>query len=272
MTPSRGEYVHPQHLLVRLNIETPGMIEKVELFEMRIKMFFSPEEQNRIMHALNVMVEAHYRQKRTDGSPSIDHPLSVALHIIDLCEKPNVDIVIAALFHDIIEDQTHMFLSLHNIIDTSAHEPQSYALHVMGDTYGEQVAETVHGLTNPDFHAHVQARGMTPEDSGYAEAIRTEYTDHVADAIQDPTVCLIKFVDVTENAGSLIQLPDGERKIWFARKYRPIIDIFISRILDTQLPLNTTRQAEMIAYLEDLAAQIDAYLASIGTVPEMSIA
>jgi (p)ppGpp synthase/HD superfamily hydrolase len=53
------------------------------------------------------MVELHLEQApRPDGTPYIEHPLAVASQILEAMAHKDPDVVVAALLHDAVEDQT----------------------------------------------------------------------------------------------------------------------------------------------------------------------
>lgn len=57
-----------------------------------------------VNHALAVMYRAHAGQKRDEGTPYATHPLSVALIATGEVGLAGRDVVIAALLHDVLED------------------------------------------------------------------------------------------------------------------------------------------------------------------------
>ena len=53
------------------------------------------------------MVELHSNQApRPDGTPYIEHPLAVASQVLEAMAQKDPDLVVAALLHDAVEDQT----------------------------------------------------------------------------------------------------------------------------------------------------------------------
>lgn len=256
----KGESLQSIQLLVQLNINSEEIRADLQKFEARLAEHFEPQDRARIREALNIMIQAHAPQKRIDGSSYAGHPLKVALCVIDLWKTPDADLVISALFHDIVEDQSEAYLVLHNAFPKFVVDTQDEALDHMDPSYGEDISHTVGSLTNPDFELLVSEKGITPHAPDYEDAKRAEYGVHVRHAIEDPSVCLVKLSDFMMNAGSLFELPEGPRKTHFLLKYRPVVQHFIHRIQDTTIPLNMAKPAEMLSYLFQLADEMDQLL------------
>jgi len=237
-------------------------INLFQRFEETVAETFDLPEANAIRSAMQVMSQAHIEQKRKDGGLYIEHPIDVALRVIEILEHPNADAVIAAIFHDTIEDQSKKFLELSDIEIDPDVPNEVQALQTLRERYGEEVGRLVSGLSNPDFREELAQQGITPDKPEYSKRKRELYAEHVAKIIQDPTLCIIKYSDFSQNGLDLSGLPNGEEKKDLCRKYRPVIDLFRSRISDETSPLDTNKQPSMLLELDESAEYIDEYLAA----------
>ncbi|MFM2153258.1 MAG: Bifunctional (p)ppGpp synthase/hydrolase RelA [Pseudomonadota bacterium] len=185
-------------------------------------------ERLRVRDAMELSFETHRLQKpRPDGTPYVDHPLSVALSLMASGTRPNVDLVVAALLHDSVEDQAprlcQLLLGTHP--DKASVEKESLA--ALADRFGPRAAEIVAHLTNPDFDALV-AGLEAPERTVRKNAI---YAHHVLALIDsDPEAFVIKFSDFTENALSLDRVSDPLRRAKLQRKYGPVVEGIVVRL------------------------------------------
>lgn len=135
--------------------------------------------------------EAHNKQKRIEGSPFIEHPLSVAAILTDM--RMDSTTIAAGLLHDTIEDA-----------DITNEEIKAM--------YGDDVAFLVYGLTKlskMEFKTSAQA---------YAENFRKIFLAMA----KDVRVILIKFADRLHNMRTLEFLPEEKRE----KVARETLDIY----------------------------------------------
>jgi hypothetical protein len=129
----------------------------------------------------------------------------------------HVGVLCAAALHDTIEDHPTELVTL--LDGATAGPPLSAdretAVDLLGQAFGADVARIVSAVTNPLGPAG------RPED----EQHRT-YRAHVAEAIADPQVFLVKLADLVDNAGGLKYLTDPGRRSRLARKYTPLVPVF----------------------------------------------
>src|SRR5690606_3911141 len=86
----------------------------------------------RLNRAITVAGQAHRFQKRkSSGIPYICHPFAVM--VIASQTTSDEDILIACLFHDILEDV-----------------PEEFGLEAMAEEFGSEVVEIVQGVTKND--------------------------------------------------------------------------------------------------------------------------
>jgi len=125
--------------------------------------------------------EVHYKQKRKEGAPYIQHPLAVAGILCDM--KMDTNTIAAGLLHDTVEDT-----------DTTTEDIRAL--------FGEDVAFLVESLTKL-----AQMEFRTSEDA-QAENFRKMF---IAMA-EDMRVILIKFADRLHNMRTLEHLAPEKRE------------------------------------------------------------
>jgi GTP pyrophosphokinase len=140
-------------------------------------------DQARIERAYRIAARAHRGQVRDEGSPYIEHLLRVALIVADELQRPEPDLICAALLHDVIED-TRVTLA----------EVQ--------ETCGDTVAHFVELLT--------KEKVADPDDKRVATR---RYLQRIA--ADSPEVLLLKLADRLDNLRSVAVLPDSDKR----RKY-----------------------------------------------------
>ena len=88
----------------------------------------TPEEREKVEQAYALAELAHRSQRRKGGEPYIIHPISVAKVAIDAMKQTDVNIICAALLHDVVEDT-------------------DYGLDVIRSRFGDDVAFLVEAVT-----------------------------------------------------------------------------------------------------------------------------
>jgi (p)ppGpp synthase/HD superfamily hydrolase len=151
-----------------------------------------------------------------------------------MASKPDKDLVIAALMHDAVEDQSDQLSSLSGVEDRGTGIEEG-SLAEIKTKYGERTANIVSHLSNPDFTMALESQGISKKDPRYQEFKNKLYADHVQEIVEDPDVLTIKLADFSENALSLDALPvetDRQKlqKQKFLDKYTPVMKIFIDRL------------------------------------------
>jgi (p)ppGpp synthase/HD superfamily hydrolase len=143
----------------------------------------SASEQARVERAYRIAERAHRGQVRDEGSPYIEHPLRVALIVAAELERPEPDLICAALLHDVVEDTP-------------------VTLAEVQETCGDTVAHFVELLTKESV--------ADPDDK---RITTRRYLQRIAE--DSPEVLLLKLADRLDNLRSLAVLPDPEKR----RKY-----------------------------------------------------
>ncbi len=125
--------------------------------------------------------EAHARQTRTEGTPYIGHPLSVASLLADM--KMDIATISAALLHDTVED-------------TAA------TVKDVQEKFGKEIAFLVESLTKLS-RMEFQTR---------EEAQAENFRKMLLAMSEDVRVILIKFADRLHNMRTLQHLPENRRQ------------------------------------------------------------
>ena len=142
----------------------------------------APDEK-RLLDAFEFALSAHSGQKRKSGEPYIIHPMEVALIIARL--NLDLDSVIAALLHDVIEDTPHTFADLKK-------------------RFGPAVAELVDGVTKL---TRAGASYTSPEEK-QMEDLRKMFMAMA----KDIRVILVKIADRLHNMRTISYLSDRKRR------------------------------------------------------------
>jgi GTP pyrophosphokinase len=151
------------------------MITKSELVDI-VKSYtpdLKPSDKLRLELAYAFAEEKHEGQKRQSGEPYFTHPLAVAAICAEEYEL-DVDSIIAALLHDVVEDTA-----------TSSRTIRSL--------FGEDVAELVSGLTK------LKSLKITADKVQKAE----NYRSFVISVSKDIRVLIIKLIDRYHNISTL---------------------------------------------------------------------
>jgi GTP diphosphokinase / guanosine-3',5'-bis(diphosphate) 3'-diphosphatase len=156
--------------------------------------YLDPAEIARIEAAFCFSDQAHRGQYRQSGEPYITHPIAVA----EICADWRLDAqsIVAALLHDVIEDQ--------NITKTE-----------LAERFGPKVAELVDGLSKLD---KIEFRSL--------EDVQAEnFRKMMLAMARDVRVMLVKLADRLHNMRTLGAVPD-EKRVRIAREtleiYAPI--------------------------------------------------
>jgi (p)ppGpp synthase/HD superfamily hydrolase len=177
---------------------------------------------------LQVASITHSGQTRPVNTPYIDHPLQVALSAAHRFGIKDVNLIIAALLHDTVEDRAFQ------LIQALGGQPftdyKREALACIAQHFGDRVRDVVERLTNPDFNEQVsllKSKGDSREPQIIKQAL---YQEHFLGILaEDPEAFLIKLADFGENALKLGQLPP-ENRAPLAKKYGPVILATISAL------------------------------------------
>ncbi len=161
--------------------------------------------------AVAVMMLCHLDQKPRPGPvPYVEHPAEVALNVARWVRPLDLDLLIAALLHDSVEDQRDTLCRLGGLEDVS----RVAAVESLSAMFGPRVARLVDLVTNEDLP------GGTPR-----EVCRKAYIAHASElADAYPLAFTVKLADLWTNALRLDDLEPGPMRSWLASKYGPVME------------------------------------------------
>lgn len=202
---------------------------------------YDPETAYHIMKAAQTAGRIHADQHRSNYDPYPTHIFEVANIATELCSEPIPAVTIAGLFHDSGEDRPEEFLYEHGYTPEGINNPQEDAIVAMQIEYGKTTARIVKGVTNPDFKFQLMEEDIDPNSPEYMERKHQLYREHVADAIEDPLVFIVKVADFMHNTAGIKDLRKTQR-LHFINKYLPLVDIYRARLHDTENPIPTDQK------------------------------
>lgn len=172
------------------------------------------------MHRADTRRNAVVSSKGKENQPSSPYILHPLRNTVRLARWGVRDIVTLAgsILHDIVEDH-----AVEIVDECTDRDPSKYdetrirmeALHYLEDTFGDDVAMVVEGVSNPIL-----------DHKEFDKAARNvEYAIHVKKAIvTDPRIFLVKFADFCDNALSLHHQASNASTVASAKKYVQIAD------------------------------------------------
>jgi (p)ppGpp synthase/HD superfamily hydrolase len=191
--------------------------------------------------ALRHAVSLHKDQKPRPDGPYVDHVLRVTLRLVEAYGVSDPELVIAALLHDAVEDQSAKL---------APRGTREDAVQVIARRYGERVGRIVQALSVPQ-----RKKGTTRVERNEA------YRAHVKEIIEDPAVAIIKLSDFSDNALRLAEIKDLGRRRRMTEKYLPVMGDFIERLQRGDLPLDPEKQREIFETLEQAKQECELFLA-----------
>ncbi|MCW3840988.1 HD domain-containing protein [Micromonospora yasonensis] len=218
----------PMHAITEIHGE-PGLLAR---FRLEIEAF-DEAARNRLTAALDLAAELH-RDDRRVREPYLNHLLRVAIRMMHHYQVRDVDVIVAGLLHDAVEDHPAELAGA----DTT--DPTAAALAALADRFGPRVARLVGAVTNPAY------------DPGRDKHV--QYREHVAASLdREPWARVIKVSDFTDNGVGVIHTI-GPKVARSAAKYRPLVPVFRDLIARPDTPLSTAVKRHIFAQL-DLAEE-----------------
>ena len=161
----------------------------------------SDSARRQILAARDLSVCAHfYQADRADGQPYLNHPIEVALTLVNKFGFAKPEAVIAALLHDTIEDQSHRLIELLGDAPTPGIPAHEDAKRLLGVKFGARVAEIV-------------------------------YKEHFLQILErDPEAFLVKLSDFSQNAFAVGALSDDSKKASLKARYGPVLLTLVERL------------------------------------------
>jgi (p)ppGpp synthase/HD superfamily hydrolase len=205
-------------------------------FSLEVEMF-PPVARRTLREALDLAATLHADDRRT-REPYLNHLLRVAIRIMRYYGIRDVDVVIAALLHDAVEDHPEELAGLagRHPFDVAT----DAALAELARRFNPRVAGMVRSVTNPDFDPSLDRN--------------EQYRSHVtASLYRDPWARVIKVSDFTDNGVGVIHTT-GDKAIRSATKYRPLVATFREVIGRPDTPLSAAAKSHILGQL-DLAEE-----------------
>ncbi|MCM0676899.1 HD domain-containing protein [Micromonospora phytophila] len=195
---------------------------------------FDDAAQARLTEALDLAAELH-RDDRRVREPYLNHLLRVAIRMTHHYQVRDVDVIVAGLLHDAVEDHPDELAGEHGDAD-----PTPAALAALARRFGPRVARLVGAVTNPAYD---------PDRDRH-----TQYREHVAASLdREPWARVIKVSDFTDNGVGVIHTV-GPKVASSARKYRPLVPVFRDLITRPDTPLSAPVKRHILDQL-DLAEE-----------------
>ncbi|WP_320064180.1 HD domain-containing protein [Micromonospora sp. RTGN7] len=230
----------PMHAITEIHGE-PGLRERFRL-EIRA---FDPDARARLTAALDLAAELHCDDRRV-REPYLNHLLRVAIRMMHHYQVRDVDVIVAGLLHDAVEDHPAELAGPawsatgDDPASTAVGDPTSAALAVLATRFGPRVARLVAAVTNPTYD---------PDRDRHVQ-----YREHVAASLdREPWARVIKVSDFTDNGVGVIHTV-GPKVYSSATKYRPLVPVLRELIARPDTPLAPAVKAHIFSQL-DLAEE-----------------
>ncbi|MET8040942.1 HD domain-containing protein [Micromonospora sp. NPDC005215] len=219
----------PMHAITEIHGE-PGLLER---FRLEVRQF-DDAARERLTAALDLAAELH-RDDRRVREPYLNHLLRVAIRLMHHYQVRDVDVIVAGLLHDAVEDHPVELAA-----GDAGADPTAGALAALAARFGTRVATLVGAVTNPVYD---------PERDR-----NTQYREHLAVTLdREPWARVIKVSDFTDNGVGVIHTV-GPKVVSSARKYRPLVPLFRDLIGRPDTPLSAAVKRHIFGQL-DLAEE-----------------
>ena len=221
----------PMHAITEIHGE-PGLLAR---FRLEIEAF-DEADRERLTEALDLAADLH-RDDRRVREPYLNHLLRVAIRLMHHYQVRDVDVIVAGLLHDAVEDHP---AELAGLDPDAGADATPAALAALSDRFGARVARLVAAVTNPAYDP----------DRDRDE----QYREHVAASLErEPWARVIKVSDFTDNGVGVIHTV-GPKVARAATKYRPLVPVFRDLVARPDTPLSAPVKQHILAQL-DLAEE-----------------
>ncbi|WP_431729309.1 HD domain-containing protein [Verrucosispora sp. TAA-831] len=239
----------PMHAITEMHGEA-GLRER---FRLEIEVF-DEDARRRLDEALTLASRLH-RDDRRSREPYVNHLLRVAIRMVHYYEVRDVDVIVAGLLHDAVEDHPIELAGARNGSGVGGQDSSDRAaatgeqggsdqigaaLEVLAERFGPRVARLVAAVTNP------------PWDPGRERD--EQYHEHVATSLErEPWARVVKISDFTDNGVGVIH-SIGPKVESLARKYRPLVPVYRDLVTRPDTPLSAAVRRHILDQL-DLAEE-----------------
>jgi (p)ppGpp synthase/HD superfamily hydrolase len=197
---------------------------------------FPPPDRDQLTEALDLAAKLHAEDRRI-REPYLNHLLRVAIRIIRYYRVHDVDVIIAALLHDAVEDHP---AELSGLAEGTHTELTEAAIAELARRFNPRVAGLVRSVTNPEYD---------PERDRHEQ-----YREHVAASLEcDPWARVIKVSDFTDNGVGVVHT-SPEKAYTSATKYRPLVPKLRELVGRPDTPLSIEAREHILDQL-DLAEE-----------------
>lgn len=204
---------------------------------------FSKKDVAEINKALVLAKEIHEDQLQPDGKAYIEHPMEVASIVIEKFKLNKADLVITALLHDAIEDQSErLFLSyleknnfllsstlnvlnFKSFIDKFSDEIREVAYLEIRSNFDHSIAERVRRLSKPDFDNLIDTLNFNVQPERKQKIKNKMYGEYFSALLDhnDQGLSVVKCADLLNNVSKNHLLDEGPKKRKLIDKYAPVI-------------------------------------------------
>ncbi|MFG1953535.1 HD domain-containing protein [Micromonospora sp. NPDC048830] len=227
----------PMHAITEIHGEA-GLLERFRL-EIRA---FDDDARARLTAALDLAAELH-RDDRRVREPYLNHLLRVAIRMMHHYQVRDVDVIVAGLLHDAVEDHPAELAGPAagaGGATAAGADVTAAALATLAARFGPRVARLVAAVTNPAYD---------PERDRYVQ-----YREHVAASLdREPWARVIKVSDFTDNGVGVIHTV-GPKVFKSATKYRPLVPVLRELVARPDTPLSPAVKEHIFSQL-DLAEE-----------------
>ncbi|GAA4925362.1 HD domain-containing protein [Actinoplanes utahensis] len=198
---------------------------------------FPADERKKLTEALDLASDLHAADRRV-REPYLNHLLRVVIRIIRYYGVRDIDVLVAALLHDAVEDHPAELGGVEP--DAPWAVRNGAALAELSRRFNPRVAELVQSVTNPEYDPRRDKH--------------EQYRTHVAENLEnDPWARVIKISDFTDNGVGVIHTT-LDKAYRSATKYRPLVPKLRELIGRPDTPLSTQAKEHILDQL-DLAEE-----------------
>jgi len=215
---------------------------------------YTDEDVSKLCDAYEFSNVAHHGQVRASGEPYVFHVISVAEILISL--KLDIESIIAALLHDVVEDTEVTLEQVH-------------------DKFGDEIAGLVNGVTKMRGVSNLTSQNETQSDlaTSHQHSLKAENLRKLLLAMaKDVRVVMIKLADRLHNMRTLSYLP-RPKQISIAKETSEIYAPLANRLGIWQLKweledlsfryLETENYKEIASHLKERKVDRDEYISDI---------
>lgn len=208
-----------------------------ERFALEVRRAFDPDDQRTLRRALALASTLH-RDDRRVREPYVNHLLRVAIRVMCYYHVRDVDVVVAALLHDSVEDHAAQLAAPDPGGGLPPTDVAATAFAVLAEQFNPRVAELVAAVTNPPFDDQLDRADR-----------HDQYRRHVAESLaRNPWARVIKVSDFTDNGAGLIHMT-GPKLPQLAAKYRPLVPVLRELIGRPDTPLTADVKRHIFSQL-----------------------